>query len=124
MSSLLQRWFRNGELGFPTMVNYQRVLINMVLILRIRDGEFSFRNFSQPEERKMDISGLMMGLREIVLNAISLGFGFFGNFCLLLNFTKRVRYIIALPATIIAWYFATGIVFSSKHYSGLKQLLT
>lgn len=48
--------------------------------------------------------------RGIILNAFSLGFGFFGNFCLLLNFTKRVRYIIALPATIISWYFATGIV--------------
>ncbi|KAH6673592.1 hypothetical protein B0J14DRAFT_591121 [Halenospora varia] len=46
----------------------------------------------------------------IILNAFSLGFGFFGNFCLLLNFTKRVRYIIALPATIISWYFATGIL--------------
>ncbi|CAG8961125.1 hypothetical protein HYFRA_00002668, partial [Hymenoscyphus fraxineus] len=46
----------------------------------------------------------------IILNAFSLGFGFFGNFCLLLNFTKRVRYIVALPATIIAWYFATGIL--------------
>jgi potassium channel subfamily K len=48
--------------------------------------------------------------REIILNAISLGMGFFGNFCLLLNFTRRIRYIIALPATIISWYFATGIV--------------
>jgi len=48
--------------------------------------------------------------REIILNAISLGCGFFGNFCLLLNFTQRIRYIIALPATIISWYFATGIV--------------
>lgn len=47
---------------------------------------------------------------EIILNAFSLGFGFFGNLCLLLNFTKRVRYIIALPATIISWYFATGIL--------------
>ncbi|TVY83020.1 Outward-rectifier potassium channel [Lachnellula suecica] len=47
---------------------------------------------------------------EIILNAISLACGFFGNFCLLLNFTKRVRYIVALPATIISWYFATGIL--------------
>lgn len=48
--------------------------------------------------------------REIILNAISLGCGFFGNFCLLLNFTQRIRYIVALPATIISWYVATGIV--------------
>ncbi|KAH7313049.1 hypothetical protein BKA65DRAFT_151106 [Rhexocercosporidium sp. MPI-PUGE-AT-0058] len=47
---------------------------------------------------------------EIILNAISLGCGFFGNFCLLLNFTQRIRYIIVLPATIISWYFATGIL--------------
>ncbi|KAL5316808.1 hypothetical protein ACEPPN_015859 [Leptodophora sp. 'Broadleaf-Isolate-01'] len=47
---------------------------------------------------------------EIILNAISLGCGFFGNFCLLLNFTQRIRYIVALPATIISWYFATGIL--------------
>ncbi|KAG9238853.1 hypothetical protein BJ875DRAFT_285333 [Amylocarpus encephaloides] len=47
---------------------------------------------------------------EVILNAFSLGLGFFGNFLLLLNFTKRVRYIIALPFTIIAWYFATGIL--------------
>ncbi|PVH82708.1 voltage-gated potassium channel [Cadophora sp. DSE1049] len=47
---------------------------------------------------------------EIILNAISLGCGFFGNFCLLLNFTQRIRYIVVLPATIISWYFATGIL--------------
>ncbi|KAL3418389.1 potassium channel [Phlyctema vagabunda] len=46
----------------------------------------------------------------IVLNAISLACGFFGNFCLLMNFTKRVRYIIALPLTIVTWYLATGIL--------------
>ncbi|CZR62243.1 related to potassium channel [Phialocephala subalpina] len=47
---------------------------------------------------------------EVILNAISLACGFFGNFCLLLNFTRRIRYIVALPATIISWYFATGIL--------------
>lgn len=51
-----------------------------------------------------------MGDREITLNAVSLGLGFFGNFFLLLNFTRRIRYIVALPVTIISWYFATGIV--------------
>jgi potassium channel subfamily K len=45
-----------------------------------------------------------------VLNAISLGVGVLGNLALMFNFTKRVRYIIALPLTIIAWYIATGIV--------------
>ena len=44
------------------------------------------------------------------LNGASLACGFIGNIFLLFNFTKAVRYIIALPMTIILWYFATGIV--------------
>ena len=44
------------------------------------------------------------------LNGASLACGFIGNIFLLFNFTRRVRYIIALPMTIILWYFATGIV--------------
>lgn len=44
------------------------------------------------------------------LNLVSLICGFVGNLFLLFNFTGRIRYIIALPATIIIWYFATGIV--------------
>ncbi|TAQ91052.1 hypothetical protein B7494_g586 [Chlorociboria aeruginascens] len=47
---------------------------------------------------------------EIILNAISLACGFFGNLCLLFNFTKRIRYIVALPLSIISWYFATSIL--------------
>ncbi|KAL8832966.1 MAG: hypothetical protein Q9170_004626 [Blastenia crenularia] len=45
----------------------------------------------------------------VALNAASLVCGFVGNIFLLFNFTRRVRYIIALPTTIILWYFATGI---------------
>ena len=44
------------------------------------------------------------------LNGASLACGFVGNIFLLFNFTRRVRYIVALPMTIILWYFATGIV--------------
>lgn len=44
------------------------------------------------------------------LNGASLACGFAGNIFLLFNFTRRVRYIVALPVTIILWYFATGIV--------------
>ena len=53
----------------------------------------------------------------IALNAASLACGFIGNIFLLFNFTRRIRYIIALPMTIILWYCATGIVsdFSFKH---------
>ncbi|KAI4249136.1 MAG: hypothetical protein L6R42_009049, partial [Xanthoria sp. 1 TBL-2021] len=48
----------------------------------------------------------------IALNAVSLACGFVGNLFLLLNFTKLVRYIIALPTTIFLWYLATGITYS------------
>ena len=48
--------------------------------------------------------------RCIALNATSLVLGVIGNVFLLFNFTQRIRYIIALPMTIILWYFATGIV--------------
>lgn len=58
----------------------------------------------------MTIITVLMISRELVLNAISLGFGFAGNFCLLMNFTRRIRYIIALPLSIIFWYLATAIV--------------
>ena len=44
------------------------------------------------------------------LNIVSLIFGFVGNFFLLCNFTGRIRYIVALPVTILTWYVATGIL--------------
>ncbi|KAK4692313.1 hypothetical protein P7C71_g4869, partial [Lecanoromycetidae sp. Uapishka_2] len=44
------------------------------------------------------------------LNGASLACGFIGNLFLLFNFTRRIRYIVALPLTIILWYFATGIL--------------
>jgi len=44
------------------------------------------------------------------LNGASLACGFIGNLFLLFNFTQRIRYIVALPVTIILWYFATGIL--------------
>ncbi|KAL9111817.1 MAG: hypothetical protein Q9227_003876 [Pyrenula ochraceoflavens] len=46
----------------------------------------------------------------IALNIASLVCGFVGNLFLLFNFTKAVRYIIALPTTILLWYAATGIL--------------
>lgn len=53
------------------------------------------------------------------LNVVSLVAGFVGNFFLLCNFTGRVRYIIALPVTIVMWYIATGILIgitASMHF--------
>ncbi|KAF1345323.1 hypothetical protein BDV97DRAFT_372536 [Delphinella strobiligena] len=44
------------------------------------------------------------------LNVLSVVMGFIGNIFLLFNFTGRVRYMIALPVTIVTWYFATGIL--------------
>lgn len=44
------------------------------------------------------------------LNMVSLIAGFIGNFFLLCNFTKRIRYIVALPVTIVMWYISTGIL--------------
>lgn len=48
--------------------------------------------------------------RCIALNATSLACGAAGNLFLLFNFTRTVRYIIALPASILLWFVATGIV--------------
>lgn len=47
------------------------------------------------------------------LNIISLIAGFVGNFFLLCNFTKRIRYIIALPVTIVMWYISTAILIAA-----------
>ena len=44
------------------------------------------------------------------LNVASLVCGFVGNLFLLFNFTKRVRYIIALPATMVLFFIASGIL--------------
>ncbi|KFY07639.1 hypothetical protein V492_06949 [Pseudogymnoascus sp. VKM F-4246] len=49
---------------------------------------------------------------ELILNGLSLAFGFIGNFFLLCNFTRRVRYIIALPATVFMWFLSSAILIS------------
>lgn len=64
----------------------------------------------------------------LALNGASLACGFAGNIFLLFNFTRRIRYIVALPVTIILWYFATGIVCHDPplylHMSYLLHLCT
>ncbi|KAF2127648.1 voltage-gated potassium channel [Dothidotthia symphoricarpi CBS 119687] len=47
------------------------------------------------------------------LNAASLICGFLGNIFLLLNFTQRIRYLIALPATILFWFCSSGLLIAS-----------
>jgi potassium channel subfamily K len=44
------------------------------------------------------------------INVASLICGFLGNLFLLLNFTQRIRYIVALPATIVFWYLSSGFL--------------
>ncbi|PYH45751.1 potassium channel family protein [Aspergillus saccharolyticus JOP 1030-1] len=46
----------------------------------------------------------------IALNATSLACGLAGNLFLLFNFTRTVRYIIALPVSIILWFLSTSIL--------------
>lgn len=58
------------------------------------------------------------------LNIFSLALGFAGNIFLLFNFTNRIRYIIALPCTIILWYLATGVVSTSKRRPLKSSMLT
>ncbi|CRG86132.1 Outward-rectifier potassium channel TOK1 [Talaromyces islandicus] len=57
---------------------------------------------------------LQVGIKDphwcVALNATSLALGVLGNLFLLFNFTRRVRYIIALPASIILWFLATGVL--------------
>ncbi|KAK0932713.1 Potassium channel [Friedmanniomyces endolithicus] len=49
-----------------------------------------------------------IGILDIALTILQ--YGFVGNFFLLCNFTNRIRYIIALPVTIVMWYIATAIL--------------
>jgi len=44
------------------------------------------------------------------LNGASLAVGFVGNIFLLCNFTRKIRYIVALPVTIFLFYLASGIL--------------
>lgn len=48
--------------------------------------------------------------RCVALNAISLVCGLAGNVFLLFNFTRVVRYIVALPVSIVCWVLATATV--------------
>ena len=44
------------------------------------------------------------------INVASLICGFLGNLFLLLNFTQRIRYIIALPVTVVLWYLSSAFL--------------
>ncbi|KAG9195290.1 hypothetical protein G6011_00411 [Alternaria panax] len=44
------------------------------------------------------------------INVASLICGFLGNLFLLLNFTQRIRYIIALPVTVVLWFLSSAFL--------------
>ena len=66
--------------------------------------------FNEPILRESTSEGYPDPIWCYNLNLASLICGFVGNLFLLFNFTKRVRYIVALPATIIFFYIASGIL--------------
>lgn len=50
------------------------------------------------------------------INVASLAAGYVGNFFLFCNFTNRVRYLVALPATIVLWFGAAFLVSLERRY--------
>lgn len=100
-------WF--ASTAIPLLAATSGPLANVMSIAALIT---SWRNDYNPDHPGVD--ALSSGTPDprwcIVLNAASLVCGFAGNVFLLFNFTRRVRYIVALPATIVLWYFATGIL--------------
>jgi potassium channel subfamily K len=63
-------------------------------------------------ERISDFNGVPFGDPRWCywINVASLICGFLGNLFLLLNFTQRIRYIIALPVTVVLWYLSSAFL--------------
>ena len=63
-------------------------------------------------ERISDFKGVPFGDPRWCywINVASLICGFLGNLFLLLNFTQRIRYIIALPVTVVLWYLSSAFL--------------
>lgn len=60
------------------------------------------------------------------LNVASLATGYVGNFFLFCNFTQRIRYMIALPATVVLWFisaFLVCIILFSKIYNQFDPIV-
>lgn len=85
------------------MVNYRRAQTTLGAEYETQIGSVSL-------DRAVFRDGTDVASREVGLNVFSLVCGFAGNLFLLLNFTARVRYIIALPLSIIFWILASSIV--------------
>ena len=86
----------------------------MANLLSIAALVVSWRNNVIDPEDDMNYQATSVGYPDprwcINLNIASLVCGFVGNLFLLFNFTKRIRYIVALPATIVLFYLASGIL--------------
>ncbi|KAK4180847.1 hypothetical protein QBC36DRAFT_176740 [Triangularia setosa] len=61
---------------------------------------------------------------EIIPNIFSIIFGFLGHLFLLLNFTRRVRYIVALPLSILFWLLSALIGFWHSVMASLLYVLS
>jgi len=86
----------------------------MANLLSIAALVVSWRNNVTEPENDSTYQSTSVGYPDprwcINLNIASLVCGFVGNLFLLFNFTKRIRYIVALPATIVLFYLASGIL--------------
>lgn len=86
----------------------------MANLLSIAALVVSWRNNVTEPDDDMNYQATSVGYPDprwcINLNIASLVCGFVGNLFLLFNFTKRIRYIVALPATIVFFYLASGIL--------------
>ncbi|KAL4737691.1 hypothetical protein BDV11DRAFT_206602 [Aspergillus similis] len=67
-----------------------------------------WRNEVHADEQSAN--GMLVEIGCIALNATSLACGLVGNLFLLCNFTRIVRYIIALPMSIVLWMSSTAIL--------------
>lgn len=109
MSCQLLLWSCHGEVTYPS-TRKTRLETHCKLVSLTLDGKDIVYCHDDPDGVYADFC------RCIALNATSLALGLLGNAFLLCNFTRIIRYIIALPASIICWTASMALV------SGLDQL--
>ena len=104
-------WF--ASTGIPILAATLGPLANVLSIgALVTSWRLDLRDPTQPGGLTTQLLGLE--IRDprwcYGVNLVSLIFGFAGNLFLLLNFTQRVRYLIALPVTIVLWYFSCAML--------------
>jgi hypothetical protein len=102
-------WSCHGEVTYSS-TRKTRLETPCKLVSQTLDGKNIVPCHDGPDE------SMLIFCRCIALNATSLALGLLGNAFLLCNFTRIIRYIIALPASIICWTASMALV------SGLDQL--